>query len=233
VAALVLSAAVLAGCATTAGAERDPRDPLEGMNRAVFSFNEGVDAVLLKPAAQVWQKVTPQFLRTGVDNFFSNLGDLWSAANHLLQGKPVEAMGMTLRFGVNTTLGLAGLLDVAGDAGLERQREDFGQTLGRWGLGPGPYLVLPLLGPSTVRDGAALPLDMVATSSRFLWDEPRDANGVRVLQLLNTRAGLLDASRALDEAALDKYILLRDGFLARRRNQVYDGDPPEEGAGTR
>jgi phospholipid-binding lipoprotein MlaA len=231
--------ALLQACATTAppgaggataATERDPRDPLEGFNRAVFGFNEAVDSAVVKPVAQGYRKVVPQVVRTGVDNFFGNLGDVWSAVNHLLQGKPATGLPMLTRVGVNTVFGLGGLLDPASEAGLERQSEDFGQTLGRWGVPTGPYLVLPLLGPSNFRDAAARPVDQAAAPSR-VFQQPRDANSAIVLNLIAARANLLDASRALDDAAFDKYILLRDGYLARRRNQVYDGDPPEE-AGT-
>jgi phospholipid-binding lipoprotein MlaA len=230
----------LQGCATTAApggaapaaaaAERDPRDPLEGFNRAVFGFNEALDAAVIKPVAQGYRKVVPGMVRTGIDNFFGNLGDLWSAVNHLLQGKPSTGLPMLTRFGMNTLFGLGGLLDPASEAGLERLNEDFGQTLGRWGVPSGPYLVLPLFGPSTVRDGAARPVDLMASPSR-VFAQPRDANSATVLRLIATRAELLETGKALDDAAFDKYILLRDGYLARRRNQVYDGDPPEE-AGT-
>jgi phospholipid-binding lipoprotein MlaA len=213
----------LGGCATTA----NRGDPLEGVNRAVFSFNEAIDSAVLKPAAIGYQAVVPQFIRTGVDNVFANIGDLWSAANQLLQAKPVAAIEMGFRFVVNSTFGLGGWFDIASDAGLERRSEDFGQTLGRWGFGTGPYLVLPLLGPSNFRDAAALTLDLQASPTALL-KEPRDRNPATLLQLVSTRARLLSATRAIDEVALDKYALIRDGYSARRRNLVYDGDPPEE-----
>jgi phospholipid-binding lipoprotein MlaA len=215
---------VLAGCATTSTSRGDP---LEGFNRAVFSFNEALDIAILKPVATGYQAVLPEMVRTGVDNFFDNLVDAWSAVNHLLQGKPVEATEMGVRFGMNTFIGLAGLIDVASDAGLERRTEDFGQTLGRWGLGAGPYIMLPLLGPSTLRDTSALVLDWRATPLAML-HQSRDRVPLAVLQIISTRARLLSVTRAIDEIAIDKYALIRDGFLARRRNQVYDGDPPEE-----
>jgi phospholipid-binding lipoprotein MlaA len=222
-AALALS--LLGGCATTPGG--DPRDPLEGFNRSVFSFNEAVDNAVLKPVATGYQKVVPQFVRTSVDNFFANLGDAWSAVNLVLQAKPQPALETGMRFVFNSTLGLGGLFDIAGDAGMERRTEDFGQTLGRWGVGPGPYLVLPILGPSTVRDTGALALDFQAAPAAW-FQERRDQVGVSVLQVISTRARLLSATRTIDDIALDKYLLIRDGFLVRRRNQVYDGNPPEE-----
>jgi phospholipid-binding lipoprotein MlaA len=214
----------LGGCATTPST---PNDPFEGFNRSVFSFNEAVDNAVLKPVATGYQKVVPQFVRTSVDNFFANLGDAWSAVNLVLQAKPVPALETGMRFVFNSTLGLGGLFDIAGDAGMERRSEDFGQTLGRWGVGPGPYLVLPILGPSTVRDTTALAADFQAAPAAW-FQERRDQAGVTVLQVISTRARLLSATRAIDDIALDKYLLIRDGFLVRRRNQVYDGNPPEE-----
>lgn len=214
----------LGGCATAPGRNVDP---LENLNRSIFAFNEAVDSAVLKPVATGYEKVVPQLVRTGVDNVFGNIGDLWSAINHLLQAKPRDAVEMGFRFVVNTTFGIGGLFDIATDAGIERRNEDFGQTLGRWGLGAGPYIVLPILGPSSLRDTAALPLDLRALPPALL-DEPRDRNPASVLQLVSTRARLLSATRAIDEVALDKYVLIRDGYLARRRNQVYDGNPPEE-----
>jgi phospholipid-binding lipoprotein MlaA len=216
---------VLGGCATTQGG--DPRDPFEGFNRSVFAFNESVDKAVLKPVATGYEKVVPQFVRERVDSFFGNLGDAWSAVNLLLQAKPVPALETGMRFAFNSTLGLGGLFDIASDAGMERRTEDFGQTLGRWGVGSGPYLVLPILGPSTVRDTGALAADFQAAPAAW-FQERRDQVGVSVLQVVSTRARLLSATRQIDDIALDKYLLIRDGFLVRRRNQVYDGNPPEE-----
>jgi phospholipid-binding lipoprotein MlaA len=196
------------------------------MNRAVFSFNEALDEALIKPVATGYQAVLPEFVRNSIDNFFSNFNDAWSAVNHLLQAKPAAALEMGLKFSVNTVFGFGGFVDVAG-AGIERRSEDFGQTLGRWGVGPGPYLVLPLLGPSTVRDTASLALDWQAIPEAFL-DQGIGRFALTSLHVISVRAGLLSATRALDEIALDKYSLVRDGYLARRRYLVYDGDPPEE-----
>lgn len=215
---------LLGGCAATPGV---PNDPLENVNRAVFAFNEAVDSAVLKPVATGYEKVVPQLVRTGVDNFFNNIGDVWTAVNLALQAKPAPALESGMRFVFNTVLGLGGFIDIAGDAGMERRNEDLGQTLGRWGVGPGPYLVLPLLGPSTVRDAAALPADLSVSASA--WPQERaERYSLAALQLVSTRARLLSATRAIDDIALDKYSLIRDGFLARRRNQVYDGNPPEE-----
>ncbi|MCW5661762.1 MAG: VacJ family lipoprotein [Burkholderiaceae bacterium] len=219
-----LTMLVLGGCAAPPGT---PNDPLEGFNRSMFSFNEAVDKAVLKPVATGYEKVVPQFVRARIDNFFANLGDAWSAVNLVLQAKPQPALETGMRFVFNSTLGLGGLFDIAGEAGMERRNEDFGQTLGWWGVGPGPYLVLPILGPSTVRDSAALAADFQAAPTAW-FQERRDQVGVTVLQVVSTRARLLSATRMIDDIALDKYLLIRDGFLVRRRNQVYDGNPPEE-----
>lgn len=222
-----LLAAALVLAAATAGAQT-ASDPLEGFNRGVQKFNDGVDEAVLKPVAEGYRKLLPQFVRTGVANFFGNLGDGWSAVNHLLQGKPGDALDMTLRVAVNTTFGLAGVLDVASEAGIDRRSEDFGQTLGVWGLPAGPYLVLPLLGPSSLRDAAGRPLDMAATSLNLVTDDSGLRSGGTVLSVVDTRASLLGATRLLDDIALDRYTFLRDAYLARRKNLVWDGNPPEE-----
>ena len=202
------------------------KDPFEGWNRAVFSFNEGLDAALLKPVATGYKAVVPELARSGVSNFFGNFGDVWSAFNQLLQGKPVVAAQMGMRVATNTFFGIGGLFDVASDLGIERQREDFGQTLGRWGLPAGPYLVIPVLGPSSLRDAAGLPLDLSWRPAAFSNDSATRI-GLSTLQLIDARAELLTAGRLVDEISLDKYVFIRDGYLTRRRSLVYDGDPPE------
>jgi phospholipid-binding lipoprotein MlaA len=207
---------------------RSRRDPLERFNRSVFKFNELIDNAAIRPVAEGYRRVVPEPARGGVENFFGNLGDVWSAINKLLQGKVVQGAQMTLRVATNTVFGLGGVLDPATEFGLERQSEDFGQTLGTWGLPTGPYLVLPVFGPSTVRDASALPLDrFLASPSRYLGHGSTAAAGVTGLQLVSARAGLLGATRLFDDIALDKYSFLRDAYLARRRSQVYDGDPPD------
>lgn len=222
---LVLALALAAaGCATTPA---DPRDPLEGMNRAVFAFNDRADKIVFRPAARLYRNVTPRVLRDAVRNFFNNLDDLFIGANNLLQGKPVTAVSDWTRFAVNTTLGLLGVIDWASDMGLEKHNEDFGQTLGRWGVGDGMYLVLPLLGPSTLRDTAALPIDWAGDP--VLQHTPVDErNALTAVRLVSRRADLLEASRTLEEAALDRYVFLREATLQRRRSLVYDGRPPRE-----
>lgn len=228
----LLAGLALAGLTTLCAAAEpagpvSPQDPLERYNRSMFSFNDALDRAVLKPVAEGYRQVLPELVRSGVDNFFGNLGDVWSAANHLLQGKLVGASQMTLRVATNSIFGLGGVLDPATEFGLERQSEDLGQTLGRWGMPPGPYLVLPLLGPSTLRDTAAMPVDRAATPINAINDAGTVA-GLSGLQLISTRAGLLGAGKLLDDVALDRYSFLRDAYLARRRNQVYDGNPPEE-----
>lgn len=218
---LLAVAATLGGCATGS----NPQDPYEGFNRGVYKFNDTVDRVALKPVATAYKNVLPSFVQTGVNNFFSNLGDVWSAANNMLQGKGEAGMSDVTRVALNSTFGLLGLIDFATPAGLPKHGEDFGQTLGYWGLNSGPYLVLPLLGPSTVRDTAALPVDWKGN----LWSY-KDPTNVRnigtAINIIDKRATLLDASTMLSEAALDPYEFLRDGYLQRRQSQVYDGNVP-------
>lgn len=225
--AVLLCATLLGGCATVG--TPSPKDPLQGLNRGTQAFNDAVDEAALKPLAEAWEDYVPQPVRTGVRNFFGNLEDGWSAINHLLQAKPEPALNMTLRVAVNTVFGLGGVLDVASEAGLDREPEDLGQTLGRWGMPAGPYLVLPLLGPSTLRDTAALPLDMTATSTALVTGSEGKRLSGTLVNVVSTRARFLGAGRLLDDIALDRYSFLRDAYLARRQNQVYDGDPPEEG----
>jgi phospholipid-binding lipoprotein MlaA len=212
----------LGGCATTAS---NPADPLEPFNRAMFGFNEKVDNAVLKPVAQGYRTVVPQLARTGVTNFFSNLEDVWISANNLMQGKVEFALGDLLRFTFNSTFGLLGVLDVASEMGLEKHNEDFGQTLGRWGLGSGAYLVLPLLGPSTVRDACGRVVDWQGDVVGNL-DQVPTRNTLYGTRVVNDRANLFDAAGILEEAALDKYTFVRDSWLQRRRSLVYDGNPP-------
>jgi phospholipid-binding lipoprotein MlaA len=230
VAAFVLAA--VAGCATTGGVDRQdrrtagPKDPYETVNRKVFAFNDTLDTYALKPVAKAYNAVLPSPVRTGVHNFFGNFSDAWSAVNQLLQGKPADAGTMTLRFLTNTTIGIAGIFDPATRLGLERKPEDFGLTLGHWGLEPGPYLVLPLFGSSDIRDGLALPADTYVSPALLV---PKFWQGVAVdtVGVIDTRAGLLGASQMLDELAFDRYTFMRDAYITRRRSLVYDGNPPD------
>ena len=217
---LIAAAIALSGCATT-----NPDDPFESFNRAMFTFNDKVDQAAIKPAAEVYSNVVPQFVQTGVGNFFGNLGDVWTAINNFLQGKVEDGFSDVMRVAVNTTFGFAGVLDIGSEAGLTKHREDFGQTLGKWGVKSGPYIVLPLFGSSTLRDTAAMPLDMSAD----LWsyhDPVRWRNAGSAVRLIDLRASVLDASNLVEEAALDRYVFVRDAYLQRRESKVFDGDVP-------
>ena len=222
---LVLCALVLSGCATVPNP--DARDPWESWNRGVFRFNDAVDTAVLKPVAMGYQKVTPTLVQKGVGNFFNNLTDMWSVVNNALALRPRETGDSIGRVLLNTTVGLLGVIDVASDLGVERHTADFGLTLARWGMGSGPYVVLPLLGPSTLRDTAGWPVDNWGNPIHQVSDEPT-RNGMVVLNVVDTRAQYLSAGNVLEGAALDKYTFMRDAYLQRRRNQVYDGNPPEE-----
>lgn len=227
---------LLVGCATVKG-PADPRDPLESYNRAVFEFNDGVDRYFLKPVAKGYDAVTPAPVQKGVSNFFGNLGDVITIFNDLLQFKVVQFASDTGRFLINSTLGLGGLIDWASDMGLEKHHEDFGQTLGYWGVPEGPYFVIPFIGPSTIRDTAG----EIADTAEFdpIWREihdgfpttARDENtawSLRAGKAIDTRASLLKAEKILDEAALDRYSFIREAYLQKRLNLVHDGNPPEQ-----
>ena len=218
---------VLGGCATST----TPNDPLEGFNRAMFSFNDTVDTVALKPAAQAYRFALPQFVQTGIGNFFGNIGDLWSAVNQLLQGRVEAGVTSFMRVAVNTTFGLGGVLDVSTEARLPKQKSDFGQTLGKWGVGSGPYVVLPLFGPSTLRDTVALPADFYGDP--WSYKEPtRWRNVGSVVRIVDKRAQLLDATNLLEDVALDKYEFIRDAYLQSRQAQI-DGSKDEHDRGTK
>jgi phospholipid-binding lipoprotein MlaA len=223
--ATVICLMLMTGCASGPTANR--HDPLEPFNRGVYKFNDVVDRAVVKPVATVYRDALPSPIRTGVNNFFSNLQDAWSAVNSALQLKGEAAGNNLVRFGVNTFLGLGGVLDIASEMRIERHTEDFGQTLGYWGVGAGPYLVLPLLGPSTVRDTAALPVDAKGNLVSGISDVPT-RNSATALSLLDRRSRLLDATALLDQVALDPYTFTRDAFLQRRQNSVYDGNPPDD-----
>lgn len=216
--------ALLVGCAS--GPQARKEDPLEPWNRQVFRFNDAVDRAVLQPVATTYKKVTPQPIRTGVRNFFANLKDGWSVVNNALQFKGQNAADSLSRFGINTFLGLGGVLDIASELGIERHSKDFGHTLGYWGVPAGPYLVLPLLGPSTLRDTAALPVDATGNLVSQLPEESV-RNSLLVVRVVDTRANLLGASAMLEEVALDRYSFARDSYLQYRRNAIYEGNPPE------
>jgi phospholipid-binding lipoprotein MlaA len=214
---------LLQACASVKSA--DARDPWEPMNRSVYQFNDAIDTVALKPAAQLYVKVLPSMVRTGVSNFMGNLGDVWSMANSALQLKGQATVETFLRINVNTFMGLGGILDVATEMGLEKRREDFGQTLGYWGVQPGPYVVLPLFGPSTLRDALAFPVDMQGNVTNTLADQST-RNALLVTRLVDMRAGLLKTVDAIKASSLDPYSFFRDGFLQKRLNDIHDGNPP-------
>ena len=213
----VLAVALLQGCATGPGAT--PGDPLEPFNRAMFGFNEGLDRAVLKPVATAYRDVTPQPVRTGVTSFFGNIADVWAMVNNVLQGKGEAAADSLFRVTTNTLWGLGGIFDVATEMKIPKHSEDFGQTLGVWGVGSGPYLVLPVLGPSSVRDTAGLvvdyQLDAVSQASNV-----RVRNTLTTLRVVNVRANLLGAGDVLDQAALDKYSFTRDIYQQRRNSLI-------------
>jgi len=221
-----LVALLAAGCATPG--EGDPRDPLEPMNRAIYRFNEVADEWVAVPVATAYRNVLHTQIRDRIRNFFANLADPWIGINNVLQGKFFDGFEDGMRFVFNSTFGLFGLHDVASDMGIEKHDEDFGQTLGRWGVGPGPYIVLPILSSSSVRDTVGWGVDIFTGDPVGYFRPIELRNSAYALRLVNRRADLLDASKILEQAALDKYIFQRDAFLQRRRNQVYDGNPPRE-----
>ena len=213
---LALAASLLAGCATN-----NPQDPLEPYNRTMFKINQNVDKAVLKPVATGYKNVEPSPVRKGVTNFFGNLGDVWSMANDFAQGHVVEGLNGFMRVGVNTVFGLFGVLDISSEMGLYKQPNDFGLTLARYGIGSGPYFIIPVLGPSTIRDAAGTgvgiyysPLNYATTNDVAL------RNSGTALQLVNTRANLLNTTALLEQIALDPYVFTRDAYLQQRKSQV-------------
>ncbi len=214
---------VLQGCATVRSP--DARDPWESMNRSVYQFNDVLDNVAIKPAVKVYTAVLPSPVRTGIHNFLGNLGDVWSMANSALQLKGQATAETFMRITVNTFFGLGGVLDVATEMRLEKRKEDFGQTLGHWGVKPGPYIVLPIFGPSTLRDTLATPLDMKGDVVQQ-FNEPASRNVLSATRVMDVRSGLLQTLDVIKEAALDPYTFVRDGYLQKRENDIHDGNPP-------
>lgn len=220
----------MSGCASTS----NPVDPLENYNRTIYNFNDALDRNVLKPVAETYRSYVPALLRTGVRNFFANLGDVWIGANNLFQIKVGDAVSDWMRVLMNTTFGIGGLYDVASDAGLEKHNEDFGQTLGWWGIPSGPYFVLPFFGPTTFRDAPALAVDIAASPSGRVAALANDKYETALrwsmwtVSTVNARADALEATGLLSQAAIDPYVFTRDAFLQRRRNLVYDGNPPRE-----
>lgn len=204
----------------------NPDDPLEGFNRKVFNFNERLDENLIKPVAQTYKDVTPNIVQTGVSNFFSNAGDVWTAVNNVLQGNFAHGVNDFMRFLINTTMGIGGLIDVASEGGMPKHRADFGQTLGVWGVPAGPYVVLPVLGASTLRDSLATPIDF---KGDILFSQtPTSVKNVgSVLRVVDKRASVLDAANLIEEAALDKYVFIRGAYLQRRQSQINKDEQQE------
>jgi phospholipid-binding lipoprotein MlaA len=219
--------ALLGGCASVPGPP-DERDPFESYNRAMYAFNDSVDNAVLRPVAQTYQDYMPDIAQTGISNFFDNIGDLTNMVNNLLQFKIENAVSDFGRILWNSTVGIFGLIDVATHMGLQKHDEDFGQTLAVWGVPDGPYLVLPLLGPSTIRDTVGLVGDIYVDPLFAIEEEGNVYWGLVILRFIDTRADLLSASRVLEEAAIDPYIFVRDAYLQHRRNLIYDGNPPQD-----
>lgn len=214
---------LLQACAAVKHA--DVRDPWESMNRSVYQFNDALDNAAIKPAAQAYLTVLPSPVRTGIHNFLGNLGDVWTLTNTALQWKVQATAETAMRITVNTVLGLGGVVDVASELKLEKRKEDFGQTLGYWGVKPGPYVVLPILGPSTLRDALASPIDMQGDVTQQFKD-PSTRHVLTATRLLDVRTGLLVSLDAIKAAALDPYSFVRDAYLQKRENDVHDGNPP-------
>lgn len=223
----VLALLILTGCASVTG-PRDERDPLESFNRAMFSFNETVDEALIKPVAEIYKESTPQPVQTGVSNFFSNLDDIFVFLNDLLQFKFAQAASDFSRLVWNTTIGLGGFIDVATHMDLPKHNEDLGQTLATWGVGNGPYLVLPFLGPSTLRDTTGTFIEVPQHPVNQNIHDTEQYYATVALMFIDKRARLLGASKVVDQAALDNYVFVRDAYLQHRRSLVYDGNPPRE-----
>lgn len=223
---LLFAGVLLTGCATLPSGKADPRDPLERFNRSSFKFNDALDRAIAKPVAKGYKKVTPQVIRTGISNFISNLSSITTIVNDTLQGKMRQAGRDTSRFLLNSTVGLAGLFDPATKAGLEHNDEDFGQTLGKWGVRSGPYLMLPILGPSTVRDTLGGIPDQYTNPVNYLEDDSTRFL-IRAVDFVDLRTSLLDLDAQL-ERSYDRYAFVRNAWLQRREFQVTDGNVPDE-----
>jgi phospholipid-binding lipoprotein MlaA len=223
---VAIAAVVLSGCATTAN---NPKDPYEGFNRAMFAVNEGID-VVAKPVAQGYDAAAPLPVKAGIGNFFGNLADVWTAVNNFLQGKGGQGLSDVGRVLVNTTIGIGGVFDVASEMGLEKHAEDFGQTLGTWGVGDGPYFYWPLIGPRTTRDTLGWAVDSYADPVWYV-DDVALRNSLVGVRFIDLRASLLPTDKVVEQAAFDKYNYIRDAYLQSRRSQIADGKTPIEGRG--
>lgn len=222
---LLLGGLFAVASAGVALADENQHDPYEGFNRAMYSVNEGIDKAVAKPLGQAYDKAVPLPMKAGVGNFFGNASDLWIGANSAMQGKFLDAGLDVSRLLINSTIGIFGLFDVASELGLEKHDEDFGQTLAVWGVADGGYLYWPIIGPRTVRDTAGWGVDTYADVVQYI--RPVTVrNGAVALRFVDIRASLLPADKVVEEAALDKYAYVRDAYLQRRRNQIFDGRPP-------
>lgn len=226
--AIVLATLALAmgGCASVPAEDRTESDPWEPMNRSLYSFNRGLDKVTTKPLARGYEKIVPRPVRTGVTNFFKNLRTPASSINNFLQGKPERGFSELGRFVFNSTLGVGGIFDIATAGGLEAHPEDFGQTAAVWGVPDGPYVMIPLLGPSTLRDAVLFPLSVV-TNPLYHYDNTSVRDKLRILRVIELRARLLPLESTLEESK-DPYITLRESYLQNREYEIYDGEPPED-----
>lgn len=222
----LLLISMLSACASVPDDQRTESDPWEPMNRTLYSVNTAFDKVTLKPVAKGYQKVLPRPVRTGVTNFMKNLVTPRSVVNNFLQGKPRHGFTELVRFVLNSTFGIGGLMDIATDTGIEAHREDFGQTLAVWGLPPGPYVMVPLLGPATLRDAVAIPIDIVS-SPLYHYDDSSVRDPLYILRAIELRERLLVAEKFLDDSK-DRYITVRESFLQLREFAIYDGNPPED-----
>jgi len=224
---LSLVMSFLVGCASIPeGQPRSKKDPWELVNRNVFSFNESIDKYAIKPITKVYEFIFPVYVRERFSNVFANVGDVYTAVNQLLQGKPKTAVEDLTRVIVNTTFGIGGIFDVATEAGLEKHSEDFGQTFGVWGIKDGPYMMLPLLGPSNVRDTVGWAFDIQTDILLTYIDNIPVRNAITGIRIVDQRSKYLSSTSLLGEAAFDKYTFIRDAYIQRRRNRIYDGNPP-------
>lgn len=215
----------MAGCSGMQ--ERDEHDPLEPLNRSIYEFNSDFDSSLLRPIAEGYKKVIPEPVNDSISNFFGNLDDFVTLINDLLQFKFTQAVSDSSRLVWNSTVGILGLFDVASHMGLPKHEEDFGQTFGHWGIGPGPYLVLPFFGPSSLRDSAGLLTSANWNIHPIYWIEDRTTFwGAVALRGVYLRAGLLHTTQVVEQVSLDEYLFVREAYLQQRQNLVYDGDPP-------
>ena len=222
---LVIACGLTGGCAS--GPKQKSADPFEPVNRFIYGFNEGVDMAVVEPTAKLYRFVLPTFVRSSIGNAFSNVTEIRNVLNNALQGKLGDAYASAGRFTINSTIGVLGLFDVATEAGIEKREEDFGQTLGRWGVPDGPFMMLPFFGPSALRDTLGWGVDIYSDPLTYV-NPVRARNQIWTWRTVQRRSELLDAKKIIDAAALDEYQFVRDGYLQRRRNLVYDGKPPPD-----